>query len=160
MKTSRFFLFVTLIVLPTTLFKSNAQNNMAKIIAEETDKQTLEISIAGLKNNNGKILIALYNNEDGFNKPEKVFKEYYVDIVSIPLKITLNNLPSGTYAFALFHDENNNRILDKNLIGIPKEGFTFSNNALGSFGPPPFDKAKFTISASKPTTQALKLKFY
>ncbi len=133
---------------------------MAKRIAEETDKQSVEISITGLKSKNGKILIALYSNEDGFNKPEKVFKEYYVDIVSIPLKITFNNLPSGTYAFALFHDENNNRVLDKNLIGIPKEGFAFSNNALGRFGPPSFDKAKFSISSSKPTTQEIKLKFY
>jgi uncharacterized protein (DUF2141 family) len=43
------------------------------------------------------------------------------------------------------HDVNKNGELDKNALGIPKEGFGFSNDAAGTFGPPGFDKAKFIL---------------
>ena len=41
------------------------------------------------------------------------------------------------------HDENKNRRMDKGMFGIPKEGYGFSNDAMGFMGPPGFDKAKF-----------------
>ena len=33
--------------------------------------------------------------------------------------------------------------LDTNWLGIPKEGYGFSNDAKGSFGAPPFSAAGF-----------------
>ena len=43
------------------------------------------------------------------------------------------------------HDENDNKKLDTNLIGIPKEGFGYSKDAMGRFGPPKFDDAVLTV---------------
>ena len=39
-----------------------------------------------------------------------------------------NDIPPGTYAIAVFHDENANGKLDKNFLGIPCEGYGASNN--------------------------------
>ena len=36
--------------------------------------------------------------------------------------------------------------MDRNLFGVPKEQFGFSNNAKGNFGPPSFEDASFTVS--------------
>ena len=45
-----------------------------------------------------------------------------------------------------FHDENSNEELDTNFIGIPKEGFGFSNDAFGKFGPKKFKEWLFEVS--------------
>ena len=50
------------------------------------------------------------------------------------------------YAIRYFHDENNNDELDTNFIGIPKEGFGFSNDAFGKFGPKKFKEWLFEVS--------------
>ncbi|MFM7430954.1 MAG: DUF2141 domain-containing protein [Flammeovirgaceae bacterium] len=34
-------------------------------------------------------------------------------------------------------------------MGIPKEGYGFSNNVMGTMGPPSFEKAKFKLSGEK-----------
>ena len=56
------------------------------------------------------------------------------------------DLAPGKYAISIIHDENNNDKLDTNFIGIPKEGFGFSNNPRIMFGPPSFEKASFEIN--------------
>ena len=44
---------------------------------------------------------------------------------------------------------NNNGDIDLNFFGIPKEQFGFSNNVLGLFGAPKFDKASFKLNENK-----------
>ena len=58
--------------------------------------------------------------------------------------ITFSDLPDGEYAIKLFHDENDNKKLDFNMLGIPKESYGFSNN-VGQFGQPDYKEAKFTV---------------
>jgi uncharacterized protein (DUF2141 family) len=53
------------------------------------------------------------------------------------------DLPAGFYAVSVFHDENMNEKLDKNFMGVPKEGYGASNNPKKKMGPPNFDEAKF-----------------
>ena len=55
-------------------------------------------------------------------------------------------LPDGTYAIGIFVDKNYNNKMDRNLFGVPKEQFGFSNNAKGKFGPPSFEDASFAVS--------------
>ena len=65
-------------------------------------------------------------------------------------------IPDGEYAIAFFIDTNGNKKLDKNFLGIPKEQFGFSNNAMGTLSAPTFEQAKFTVTGN--TTQNIKLK--
>ena len=62
-------------------------------------------------------------------------------------KVTLifKNVPVGKYAFNAYHDENANGKMDRNLIGIPTEGYAFSRDARGRRGPPLFDDAAFEV---------------
>jgi uncharacterized protein (DUF2141 family) len=53
------------------------------------------------------------------------------------------DIPPGTYALAVFHDENMNGQLDTNRLGIPTEGYGFSNDVKGVFGAPAFSAASF-----------------
>jgi uncharacterized protein (DUF2141 family) len=54
------------------------------------------------------------------------------------------------------HDSNENGKLDSNFFGVPKEGFGFSNDAMGSCGPPSFAKARVNLSADKMISIILK----
>lgn len=71
--------------------------------------------------------------------------------------VRIEGLATGSYAVALFHDENGNGRLDTRL-GIPREGFGFSRNPPVYFGPPSFAAARFPV-ASGATGQQVRLKY-
>ena len=101
----------------------------------------LKIEISDLKNSKGQVLLEL---QDGKKNLVKGISQEIVDNKCI---ITIDNLSAGKYTFKYFHDENRNEKLDTNWIGMPKEGFGFSNNAKGSFGPPKHEKMIFELTA-------------
>jgi uncharacterized protein (DUF2141 family) len=51
-----------------------------------------------------------------------------------------------TYAIAAIHDENRDGKLETDWMGVPKEGYGFSNNAKGRLGPPSFEAASFSYN--------------
>jgi uncharacterized protein (DUF2141 family) len=61
------------------------------------------------------------------------------------MTFVFHNVPAGTYAVSSFHDENGNNKLDRNSLGVPSEGYGFSNDAQGTAGPPTFSQAQFTV---------------
>ncbi len=72
--------------------------------------------------------------------------------------ISFANLPSGTYAAAMIHDENGNGRLDTRL-GIPREGVGFSRNPRFMFGPPSFKSA--TFPADRPQVeQTIRMRYF
>lgn len=99
----------------------------------------LSIEISPLKNNNGQVLLALMDEN------ENIIKEICAKIEENRCKIVIQDLQPGKYAFKYFHDENKNKKLDTKLFIIPKEGYGFSNNAKGKFGPPPFKDMIFDL---------------
>lgn len=103
--------------------------------------QGLEVTIVGIENDKGEILLGLFSNEKDFLK-HPVRGEKYKSAPGT-IKVTLQGVTSGTYALSVVHDANTNGRIDTNFVGIPKEGFGFSNDAMGLMGPPGFQKASF-----------------
>jgi len=103
---------------------------------------SLTIEINNLRNNNGQVHLEL-NNE----KEEQVVG-VTKNIFNNKCVIIIENLKPGKYAFKFLHDENKNDKLDTNWLGIPREGFGFSNNPSMTFGPPSFDKTIFELKES------------
>lgn len=116
------------------------------IFAQEA-KVSLKIKINGFKNNNGKVMVGLYDSEGSFLK--KPLKRAKAKIENNSAYVVFEDLDKGEYAFSLYHDENNNNEMDKNFIGIPKEDYAVSNNAKGMMGPPKYADAKFDLTQSK-----------
>jgi len=113
---------------------------------EENKTAQVKVVIKNLKNKKGKVFIGLYETSKAFPKPEKVSKGFKITPQEAEKGYIVEVLQNKSYAFAIFHDENNNGELDKNTWGIPKEGYAFSNNVMGTFGPPSFEKASFTCN--------------
>jgi uncharacterized protein (DUF2141 family) len=103
---------------------------------------SLTIEIKELRNNNGQINLELSNQH------EEQIAGITKKLSSNSCVIVIDNLKPGKYAFKFFHDENMNNELDTNWLGIPKEGFGFSNDPSMTFGPPSFDKTIFYLNKS------------
>ena len=111
---------------------------------EYPDTFYLQVRITNLRNDVGAVAVALYNSDKGFPEDTTmVFRAAIGDAKDGESTVVFQRVPSGTYAVAVLHDENRNGRMDKGLFGIPKEGYGFSNDAMGLMGPPSFDKAGF-----------------
>lgn len=107
----------------------------------------VEITIKGIEEVKGSVLVAVYNSEESFMKKQIASKK--IKVSNNEVTLVFENVKSGDYAITTFHDENDNDKLDSNFVGIPKELYGFSNDAKGSFGPPSFEKAKVKVGGDK-----------
>ena len=103
----------------------------------------LTLNITGFENDEGSVKIALSNSKDDYTTKGQAFQGAIETISNKNVQHIFEELPFGTYAIKIFHDENDNGELDTNFLGIPSEDYGFSNNAKGSFGPASWEDAKF-----------------
>jgi len=107
---------------------------------------TIIVEVYGFRNDKGDAYVGLYNSSDGFpTDPDKAYKSAFVPISNGSATIWFQGIPSGTYAVAVYHDENGNKKFDVNLFPFSIEGSGASNGATGTFGPPSFSDASFNL---------------
>ena len=113
----------------------------------------INVKITNILNQNGNIAIGLYNKDDGtFTDMSKYYKGVNLKIDIQEVIYIFKNIPNGTYAISVIHDENKNQKLDKNFFGIPKEGYGFSNNVRPIFRGANFEESKFRLNDDKNIT--------
>jgi uncharacterized protein (DUF2141 family) len=124
----------------------------APLLPAEGSSGKLSVQITGFRNTKGTTKIALWRGPDGFpSKVNKIFKAGTAEIQGSAATISFEGVPAGQYAVSVFHDENGNGKLDGNAIGIPKEGYGFSNNAKSKFGPPGYKACEFAGTGTDQT---------
>jgi len=134
-------------ILFSILLVFNLNASIGKPENPATGSVTIEIN--GLTSDKGEVLVALYNNKEHFpDKGDKAVANGKAVIIKGKATLTFKGLPYGKYAAAILHDENLNHQMDFNAVGIPMEGYGFSNNAKGLIGAPSFNKAAFGIDSA------------
>lgn len=116
----------------------------AIVLSQPVSAADLTISVTNLSEPTGELRWVLFDSEEAYKSGEQPVMSARNRVDGDSMKITVHNLPSGSYAVRLFHDANNNGELDSNMVGLPTEGYGFSNNA-GRFGPPSFEDAAFSL---------------
>ena len=119
--------------------------------AQSAGTATLTVHVTGARNTKGKIRAALFRGAEGFpNDASRAVHTQAADIdpQTSSAQIVFTDLREGVYAVSVFHDENMNQKLDKNFMGIPKEGYGASNNPKKKMGPPNFEEAKFQLNGT------------
>ena len=111
----------------------------------------LTIKVANIKHE-GVLYAAVYDDKEVFESDKGDNSQQRPGIVGgLVKKVTVGEaegtieLEAGTYSIGFFIDKNDNEKLDTNFLGVPKEQFGFSNDAMGRFGPPSFEAASFTL---------------
>ncbi len=138
----------TLITL-TALFLATNTNAQSKVIAE----------ISNLKNDKGVCRACLFNNAATFKgESGQPFACAAVSVKNRIAQAIFQQVPSGNYALFVFHDENSNNKIDKNFLGIPKEGYGASKNKLPFAGAPTFNDNRFTVENNSTTKLSVKIR--
>lgn len=111
----------------------------------------LHIEVTGVKNPKGVVQYAIFDSPRNFPSRAGRVAKGEVPATSPKTEIVVKGLRPGTYAVAIFHDENLNDDFDQGIFGIPLENYGFSNNATGFFSAPDFDDAKFPVGGQRTT---------
>lgn len=110
------------------------------------------VTITNLDNIKGNLYVGWYNQADAFRVNEKaIYREKVVVSKQKEVSVIFKNIPKGKYAIAVFLDENDNYKLDKNMFGIPKEKYGFSNNRLPALRPATFEESVFELTQQNST---------
>lgn len=129
----------TIIILATMLF-------VQQFHAQIDSTTTITVEVDNISINEGNVRFGLYS-ENTFMKSEP---EYTATskIVDGKAKITFEDVPAGTYAITCIHDINDNKRMDFEPTGMPKEYYGVSNNKFNPYGPPLWNDAKIEVAGN------------
>ena len=120
-------------------------------------EKDVPISISGLRNTKGRVIVQVFRNEKDY-EDQKPFKKLTFDktgidngLITVKLK-----LEPDAYGFTMVDDENANGTIDKNFIGIPKEGFGFSNFLMEKMSKPKFGQFVVDLKILQPVVIKVK----
>ena len=119
--------------------------NLPAIAIAQTSCPGIHVKILDIRNSTGAVACALFESPAGF--PAE-FLHSATNIMVIRVRDTqarcdFEDIPPGTYALAVIHDENMNGKLDVIWLGVPTEGYGFSNDVKALLGAPSFSAASF-----------------
>ncbi|GAC1622137.1 MAG: hypothetical protein NVS9B10_05740 [Nevskia sp.] len=112
------------------------------------DEVHLRLSFTGLHSDAGNLTITIYPDDAKrfLAKGGKLFK------TSVPAHLPVTTacvlLPApGHYAVSAYHDEDNDHRFKRTLLGLPDEGYGFSNNPKSLIGLPSFSAVRVEANA-------------
>lgn len=106
-----------------------------------TGTATVNVTLGGVAGQRGALMGAICNK----NSFLKACQYFAVQPAIAGNVLKFPGVTPGSYAVMVYHDENLNGRLDKSANGMPQEGWGFSRNARGHYGPPTFDDARIDI---------------
>lgn len=113
----------------------------------------LNVAVSGVRNASGQIAITLYADDSGkFLAKGGALAVGRVKAVAVTTRGCIFLPSTGTFAVAIYHDENANEKLDRNGI-LPAEGYGFTNNPSTMAGLPSFRSVRLGVPKSGLTTQ-------
>jgi uncharacterized protein (DUF2141 family) len=115
--------------------------------ASAPQPNVLRVQLGGMRSDNGVARCGLFNDSDPSAFPssgDQAFQHHKSPAIkSGATEIDFTALPPGKYALVCYHDENNNGKFDKSILGMPKEGYCFSNNVKPTLSAPNFGQCAF-----------------
>jgi uncharacterized protein (DUF2141 family) len=111
---------------------------------------TLTVRLTGFAHPRGLAMVAV-TDASGFLGAGRALRVEAAAIRDGQATCVFAGVPHGRYAVQAYHDENGNRRLDRNFLGIPSEPYGFSNNARNAMRAPTYDEAAFTLVAGAMT---------
>ncbi len=105
----------------------------------------IHVRVLNIRNSLGTVDCALFNSPSGF-PTDTLRSAIRLTAMKVPERTAhcdFEDVPPGRYALVVLHDENMNGRIDYNWLGVPREGYGFSNDARGTFGAPSFEQAAF-----------------
>ena len=142
------YVFSLLILFPSLITPAGSKTSV------KSSTSSVRVVVKGIKPVKGNVGLLIFNSKQGFPSDErKALKQSVIQVTASTMEYVFEGLAPGKYAVAIIHDENSNRKLDTNFMGIPREGYGVSNNIVNMFSPPGFDESSFTLKPGTLTTE-------
>ena len=129
---------------------------LAAATSATTQAAELIVNVTGVREHKGMLSLAVYDSAASWDSDGKTIGADRQTPSADQVTFRFTDLPAGKVAVAAMHDENGNGKLDSNFMGMPTEGYGFSNN------PKVMRKAHFDEAAVElgdtPVTITLKLR--
>lgn len=121
---------------------------------------TIPIVVKNIKNSKGRLSIGVFKDASSFEeeKPYKIILVSKKDLVNGTLKSSIE-IESGVYGLSILDDENSDYKMEYNMIGMPKEGFGFSNYYHTGFTKPNFKQFLVVINPSQKAAITFNLRY-
>lgn len=123
---------------------------------------TLTVVVDGINSQKGEICMGVYSSPQGFpSNTDAVVKSACVQPKGTSITHVFSGLQPGTYAVGVVDDQNGDRKVNKDFLGIPQEGFGISQNPRVSIftGAPKFHDASFLLMPNQNTTINILMKY-
>lgn len=130
---------------------------LSTLVGATAHAASLDVRVTSIDEPDGYIMLAMFDSADAFDNGGQPVRAVRVAVDGAELRTAFDDLPAGSYAIRLYHDANGNGELDSNMMGLPKEGYGFSNNG-GRFGPPAFAAAAFEVVEDGTNSITIKLR--
>lgn len=154
-------LFLPEWMMPNFMAQDNLSLPLGSRPATAAYTGNLEVRLVNLKNTKGQICLSLFSGAKGFprgGKGSNLKTSRCTAIEKGGSMMTFNTLPYGVYAIAVIHDINSDGRLNQNALGLPTEGFGFSNSPPLRAGPASFSESQFFLSGTK-TVQQVRVRY-
>ncbi len=136
------------------LFPFSARTNEVQIPAHSSNRSQLTITIDGLKQQKGQTCFSLFKRDSGFpTRSDAALRTECIAVRQVPQTIQLKDLQPGSYAIAVLHDLNGDREANRNVLGMPTEGFGFSRNPKIGLKAPRFEEAAIAVKGKQTQIQ-------
>lgn len=128
-----------------------ADSSAARLAVPECDATGIPVNVEvhGLRSADGNLTVTIYGDRsEDFLAPGRKLARKRVAITGATTTACLTVPGPGGYAIAVYHDEDGDRDFGRSFVGLPAEGYGFSNDAPALVGLPSFRDARFEV----PTT--------
>jgi uncharacterized protein (DUF2141 family) len=121
---------------------------------------TLEVVVPQVRNAQGGLGCQLFAGAEGFpKKGERALQSVMSPIANGTARCRFQPVPAGSYAVAVVHDENSNRTLDSNFLGVPTEGYGVSNNKTYAMSEPRWDESRIELAPGESRQLTIQLRY-
>ena len=132
---------------PSSLFLTMLSALICVCLSAQSEELTIKVT--GIKKNKGDVVCALFKSADGFPmelaKPQTIWLA--ADSDEVTCKFT--DITRGNYAVSVAHDENTNKKVDTNFVGMPTEAWGVSNNIRPLMRAPRWQEAQFSLATDE-----------
>jgi uncharacterized protein (DUF2141 family) len=111
--------------------------------------EELTVKVTGIKKNKGEIACALFKTPEGFPMDLSKSQLIWMAADSGEVNCKFTELTPGDYSLSVAHDENGNKKVDTNFVGMPTEAWGVSNNIRPLMRAPRWQEAQFTVSSGQ-----------
>ena len=123
--------------------------------------QTLDVQIKNIRNTKGQLCIAIFADQTGFKAEKPVWEMKYCkkELPTGELRLRIP-IKEGKYGLSILDDENENGSMNYVFLGIPREGFGFSNYIHKGIKVPNFSDFSFSIKKNEKLEILVVMKYF